>query len=486
MTPLTIADAVADFDAAGLHPVAANGTSGGYFALCPVCPGQVAILTRDDGTVAFSCSNEDCTTERIGRELYFRREARGTLDAPARVEPGTQSGDGHREPQPGGAFVLDVPDDVPAIWGTGDDVLWASGEPLMICGPQGVGKTTLAQQLALSRAGVLDAELLGLPIEPDTKRVLYIAADRPAQAARSMRRMVDEHQRAQLDARLLAWRGPLPFTIADDPRRLADWLTGLGVGTVVIDSLKDMAVGLTEDAIGAAVNMALQETVARGVEVVDLHHQRKGQEGRKPRSLEDVYGSTWLTAGHGSVVLLWGEAGDPYVTLTHLKQPAGEVGPLDVQHDHGRGRSSLPGAVDLLALAEEGVTVMDAASAIYDTSSPNRNQRERARRRLEKLASAGTVRREPGERSDPVTYWRVVAHASVTPRDPSRDPVTHPVTQGHDLALQAVTHPVTQGHAPTGPPFKGAEQESVTPPRDPDADRAERLLADHPDIAEAA
>jgi replicative DNA helicase len=103
----------------------------------------------------------------------------------------------------------------------------------------------------------------------------------------------------------------LPFTIVDKPRRLADWLTGLGVGTVVIDSLKDMAVGLTEDAIGAAVNMALQETVASGIELVDLHHQRTGQAGRKPRSLEDVYGSTWLTAGHGSVVLLRGEPGDP-------------------------------------------------------------------------------------------------------------------------------------------------------------------------------
>jgi energy-coupling factor transporter ATP-binding protein EcfA2 len=380
--------------------------------------------------------------------------------------------------QTGGAFVLDVPDNVPAVWGTGDDVLWASGEPLMICGPQGVGKTTLAQQLALARAGVLEPELLGLPVAADDRPVLYIAADRPAQAARSMRRMVTDQQRAELDKRLLAWRGPLPFTIAHDPRQFADWLTSLGVGTVVIDSLKDMAVGLTDDAVGSAVNMALQETVARGIEVVDLHHQRKGQEGRKPKSLEDVYGSTWLTAGHGSVILLWGEAGDPYVSLTHLKQPASEVGPLNVQHHHGQGRSSLPEAVDLLDLAAKGVTVADAASAIYDTSSPNRNQRERARRRLDKLDEIGKVRKVSGEGSDPGVYWL----ACVTPRDGVRDTPHAPLTQGHDLALQAVTQGVTQGHAQSGPPFKGAVNGCVTPLRDTDEDRADRLAIEHADL----
>ena len=154
--------------------------------------------------------------------------------------------------------------------------------------------------------------------------------------------MVDERDRAALDARLIVWRGPLPFTLIDDPPGSQSGSPDSASAPSSIDSLKDMAVGLAEDAVGAAVNMALQEAVACGIEVVDLHHQRKGQDGRKPRTLEDVYGSTWLTAGHGSVVLLWGEAGDPYVELAHLKQPAGEVGPLDVQHDHDRGRSDAP------------------------------------------------------------------------------------------------------------------------------------------------
>jgi replicative DNA helicase len=84
-----------------------------------------------------------------------------------------------------------------SFWGDGDQVLWADGESLVIDGPQGVGKTTLAQQLALGRAGFDEyAKLLGFPIIPGQRRVLYLAMDRPKQAARSFRRMVGEAWRA--------------------------------------------------------------------------------------------------------------------------------------------------------------------------------------------------------------------------------------------------------------------------------------------------
>lgn len=368
-----------------------------------------------------------------------------------------------REPIAGGSFFLDASDTVPALWGHDDQVLWAGGEPLLICAPPGLGKTTLAQQLVLSRLGALEPSLLGLPVAVDDRPVVYIAADRPAQAARSGHRMVTERHRDLLDDRLIVWQGPLPFRITEDPRSLRTWLVKLGAGTVVIDSLKDVAVGLSEDAVGAAVNQAMQHVVAAGIELVALHHQRKSQDGRKPRALDDVYGSAWITAGAGSVILLWGEAGDPIVELLHLKQPASQVGPLTVHHDHDRGRSTVPGPVDLLDLAARGITATEAAQRIYDTSSPNRNQVERARRRLEKLADLAQVTREKTrDATAPVTYWL----ASVNAREAQRERSTHPVTGIHDSALQAVTHPFTHVHAPssdgTAPPFKGG----VTPSRE--------------------
>ncbi len=392
----------------------------------------------------------------------------------------------------GGAFVLDNTETVPAIWGEGDRVLWASGESLWICAPPGVGKTTIAQQLVLARLGVRPPTLLGLPVVVDERRVVYIiAADRPAQAARSWRRMVTEADRDLLDDRLLVWEGPLPFRITEDPLRLAEWLLEHDAGTVVIDSLKDVAIGLAEDAVGAAVNQAMQGVVANGIEPAVLHHQRKSQGDRKPRTLEDVYGSTWLTAGAGSVVLLWGEAGDPIVDLIHLKQPAAEVGPLTVHHDHGRGRSTVPGPVDLLDLAAHGVTAPEAARAVYDTTNPTRNQVEKVRRRLDKLADTGRVTRtrEGDDGRAPIRFVLAADEKRVAACSPACSS-TKPSTPLHDSAPARYTDPYTPLHAPPGKTTAPSFKKGVDPsrvganghPNTDDIEWAEALLARHPDL----
>src|SRR5207248_1334883 len=138
------------------------------------------------------------------------------------------------------------------------------------------------------------------------------------------------------------------------------------------------------------------------IELCVLHHQRKATgDNRKPRKLEDVYGSRWLTAGMGSVVLLWGEAGDLVVELCHLKQPAEEIGPLKVVHDHVRGASRVHEETDLeqiLAAAINGLAVADGARHVFETDAkPTPNQTEKARRRLESLVARGRAER----RDDP-------------------------------------------------------------------------------------
>lgn len=310
----------------------------------------------------------------------------------------------------GATFVLDAPDDVPAVWGTGDQVAWASGEPCFLVGPPGVGKTTLAQQLALTRHGAFDTlEFLGMPVALDPRPVLYLACDRPQQAARSMRRMVTEVHRPALEY-FIVWKGPLHFDLASDPEGLRDLALGLGAGTVVVDSLKDVALDLTSDETGSRANLALQHTVSAGVEVLVLHHQRKGSaDNRKPRTLDDVYGSRWLTAGAGSVLLLWGEAGDPIVEMRHLKQPAAEIGPLSVTHDHERGTSQVYKPVSIPALVRAatngGLTAGDAAAQLYGVQAPDRNQTEKARRQLERQVKAGLATKVGGEQvGQPVRY----------------------------------------------------------------------------------
>lgn len=297
----------------------------------------------------------------------------------------------------GATFVLDVPDSIPTIWGDDTGIGWAQGEGVMVVGPDGVGKTTLGQQLALARIGVHDA-LLGMPVEPAGGRVLYIAADRPRQAASSLRRMVTEEHAELLRERLAVWRGPLTFDITKKAHLLREFVDSLGgISDVVIDSLKDLAPDLAKDEVGSRVNLAFQELIASDYEILVLHHQRKEQQGAsKPKRLADVYGSRWLTAGMGSVLLLWGEPGDLVVELKHLKQPEGEIGPFNIVHDHAHGTSSVHERIDLvdaLARAVHGLTVADAAQLLFEKSNPSKNEIEKARRRINALAGAGRATR---------------------------------------------------------------------------------------------
>jgi replicative DNA helicase len=312
--------------------------------------------------------------------------------------------------QSGGTFIFDAPADVPAIWGNDTQVLWSEGEPMLLAGPPGVGKTTLAHQLTLARIGarerVLEHDVMGV-----SKRVLYVAADRPAQIARSFRRMVTEEDRALLDRWLLVWKGALPFDLGREPERLVPFLRERDVGTVVLDSLSNCAMDLVKDDAAARVNHAMQAAAAAGIEVMALHHLRKGEGDGRPRKLADLYGSTWLATGAGSVLLLWGEAGDPVVEMRQLKQPADEVGPMDLVHDHDTGTTTIYEAPDLLTMVRDapaGLTAPDAARVLF--GNDEKAAVEKARRRLRGLVRKGLLHERVAEAPHPVRWVLVEAN----------------------------------------------------------------------------
>jgi hypothetical protein len=311
----------------------------------------------------------------------------------------------------GGAFILDQPAETPAVWrgAAGGGTAWAVGEGLMVVGPDGVGKTTVMQQISLGRIG-LRQRVLGMELAIDDRPLLYLALDRPAQIQRSFARMVTDENRDVLDRRLIIWRGPPPFDIVKQPRALADFAEEQGAGTVAVDSLKDLALKLSDDEVGGRVNEAFQHLLERGIEVLCSHHQRKAQAGGgAPKRLADVYGSRWITAGMGSVFMLWGEAGDLEIECLHLKQPDEELGPWKLLHDHRGGKTVIVDQVNLLELVtargDEGLTADQAAALLFDSSTPARNEIEKARRRLDKLAEQDFVART-GAKPDPVFYRR--------------------------------------------------------------------------------
>lgn len=297
---------------------------------------------------------------------------------------------------PGGSFILDRPDTVPAVWGEGDQILWAEGEALIIAGPPGVGKTTVGQQVLLAAIGVR-SHALGLAVRP-AKRVLYLASDRPQQAARSMARMVTVEHRDLLNTHLTFWPGPPPKDFIKDPGILLRLCRQADADMVCLDSLKDMAGELASEEGGQAINSAIQRTLVEGIEVLALHHHRKqggGKDsGREPTSLDELYGSTWITAGAGSVVSLWGAAGDPIVAFKHLKQPSSECGPWRLKHDHPNGVTEVwheVDVLDILAHANGALTAQQLACQIYspDKGKPSASEVEKARRRLDVLVEKG-------------------------------------------------------------------------------------------------
>lgn len=303
----------------------------------------------------------------------------------------------------GDVFALEVPTEVPILIGRGDKVLAMRDEATLIVGGDGVGKSSLVQQIVLARIG-LRSDFLGYPVEPAEGRVLYLAMDRPGQIRRSFARMVSESDRTTLRDRLATWTGPLPIDPLGSPQNLADWIReefGDDISDVVADSYKDLAPGLAEDKPGAQLNLAMQEVLARGMQWFGIHHQRKASVDRThDYNLSDVYGSRWLTAGAGSVFMVLGEAGDQTVELRHVKQPLGVVGPLLVQHDHARGSSQR--AVEAVSVAgalmeSEGdkLTVRDIAHRVYGTYD------ERARKRIERELKRLALDLESGVHNEP-------------------------------------------------------------------------------------
>jgi hypothetical protein len=296
----------------------------------------------------------------------------------------------------GATFILSAPETIPAIWGRNDEVLWAEGESLMITGGLGLGKTTLAGLLV--RAMLCGGEVLGFPVMPAGEPILYLAMDRPRQIARSMRRQFGEQHQRWLSERLRVWPGPLPDDVAKNPDLLVGKAREAEARYVFLDSLKDAVIGLSDDAVAAVYNRARQLLIADDRQLCELHHPVKRASGE---STDDAYGSRWLTAGAGSVIMLSGKPGDPIIRFRHTRQPAAEVGPYKLISYQDTGEIAIYHAVDLVELAKagkNGLTVKDAACALSETDKPDPNDIEKARRRLNKLVDTGKLRQVEGHR----------------------------------------------------------------------------------------
>ena len=297
-----------------------------------------------------------------------------------------------------GEWLFATFEEKPALWGHADEILLADGESLFIVSPTGVGKTTLATLLVRALCGLDDA-VLGYPVR-SVGRVLYLAMDRPAQIRRAMRRVFAEDEADVLNDRLVIRPGPVPHDLGKQPDTLVKLAHEAKADVVVLDSVKDACTRLSDDEAAGNFNRAVQHCLANGIAVIALHHQRKGTNGEKPNRLEDVYGNTWLTAGAGSVVLLWGETGGGVAELIHLKSPSTPVGISRIEINTSTGAMTADTGWDPLGYLlgrANGSTIAEAGQAMAGRS-PSAADREKARRRLDALVSRGLATRYEGQR----------------------------------------------------------------------------------------
>lgn len=199
-----------------------------------------------------------------------------------------------------------------------------------------------------------------------------------------------------LAERLLIWRGPPPADIARNPLLLSTIADAADADTVFLDSVKDAAIGLSDDEVGAGYNRARQHLLAQNVQLAEQHHTvKRGQGGGPPTNVADIYGSAWIANGTGSIIMLAGDPGDPIVGFRHVRAPADELGPFQLMHDHDAGMLTIFHSTDLLELVTatgvDGATAKGAAAAIFGIAEPSTGQVEKARRRLMKLTAEGLL-----------------------------------------------------------------------------------------------
>jgi replicative DNA helicase len=246
----------------------------------------------------------------------------------------------------------------------------------------------------------LTNQLLGYPVAPTNGTILYLAMDRPKQVARAARRIFTEEERDLLATRVKIWPGPPPADIARTPELLLRLADAADAETVFLDSIKDAAIGLSEDEVGAGYNRARQYLLRDGRQLCEQHHTVKRGQSGPPTTVNDIYGSAWLANGTGSILLLTGDPGDPIVRMRHIRCPAAEIGPYQLIHDQQAGTVTIYRAADLLELVRacgaDGLTAREAAATMFSIDIPTDAQIEKARRKLAKLENDGLLVSNPG------------------------------------------------------------------------------------------
>jgi AAA domain len=195
----------------------------------------------------------------------------------------------------------------------------------MVTGAPGAGKTQFS--LAIAEHLALGKPLLEFKI-PQPRKVGFFSLEMDLATIKhflekNAKGYTDEEKEVlQNNFRIFPLGQPLWLNLPDQQDKVKARIVSEGLEVICIDSLSQATSGslIEEGAIRALMGWLASIRQSTGVAVWWIHHNRKASgQNTKPKKLEDVYGSQFITAAVTSAVTLWPLSKNNLIELSFLK-----------------------------------------------------------------------------------------------------------------------------------------------------------------------
>jgi RecA-family ATPase len=195
---------------------------------------------------------------------------------------------------------------------------------MVVAGKQGVGKTQLTIQALIHMA--LGKSFLGWKI--DTPRRVALMSMEMSSAEikhfqKEMNKLLSPAERILLQENffIIPVGHSILFDSSEDKKKVELFIQQYHPEVIGIDSLsKTTMASLEESAVKNVLDFADRLRMEYDCSLIFIHHNRKGQVGNKrPKELDDVYGTFWITATATTVIGMWQNQQTGEIEINYLK-----------------------------------------------------------------------------------------------------------------------------------------------------------------------
>jgi archaellum biogenesis ATPase FlaH len=215
---------------------------------------------------------------------------------------------------------------------------------MVVAGKQGVGKTQLTIQALIHMA--LGKPFLGWKID-SPRRVALMSMEMSSAEVKHFQKEMN-HILSPEDKRLLQENffiipvgHSILFDDSADKKKIEQFIQQYHPEVIAVDSLSKTTMGsLEESAVKNVLDFADHLRMDYDCSLIFIHHNRKGQVGNKrPKELDDVYGTFWITATATTVIGMWQNQQTGEIEINYLKVRLAEAPKTQVVVRTPRGLS---------------------------------------------------------------------------------------------------------------------------------------------------